>query len=512
MSTITTEKKATEGLRATRDYKNYVNGKWVASSSGQTFENTNPANGDDLIGTFQESNAKDLDAAVEAADKAYDSWRLTPAPKRAEYLYRVGEILKRDKEAISREMTREMGKVLQETRGDVQEAIDMAYLMAGEGRRMYGQTTPSELPNKFNMSVRMPMGVAGLITPWNFPIAIPAWKSMAALICGNTVVIKPASLTPLSVVMLVEAFEEAGLPKGVFNLVTGGGKEVGEPMLQHDKVKLISFTGSTAVGRDINIAAAPTFKRVHLEMGGKNVIMVMDDADIDLAVDGALWGAFGTAGQRCTAASRIVVHEKVYDEFVQKLAGRAKKLRVGNGLDPAIDMGPNVSDSQVRTVEKYVKIGKDEGASCVAGGERLKDGDLDKGFFHQPTVFANVTPSMRIAQEEIFGPVTAVIKCKSLENAIEIGNGVRYGLSSSLYTRDINNAYTAMRDMYTGIFYVNAPTIGAEVHLPFGGTKDTGNGHREAGVAALDFFSEWKSIYVDYSGSLQRAQIDTEEL
>ncbi|MEO8033114.1 MAG: aldehyde dehydrogenase family protein, partial [Acidobacteriota bacterium] len=372
--------------------------------------------------------------------------------------------------------------------------------------------TPSELPNKFNMSVRMPMGVAGLITPWNFPIAIPAWKSMAALICGNTVVIKPASLTPLSVVMLAEAFEEAGLPGGVFNLVTGGGKEVGVPMLQHDKVKLISFTGSTEVGRDINIAAAPTFKRVHLEMGGKNVIMVMDDADIDLAVDGALWGAFGTAGQRCTAASRIVVHEKVYDEFVEKLAGRAKKLRVGNGLDPATDMGPNVSESQVQTVQQYVKIGKDEGASCVAGGERLMNGDFSKGFFHQPTVFANVTPSMRIAQEEIFGPVTAVIKCTSLENAIEIGNGVRYGLSSSLYTRDVNNAFVAMRDMYTGIFYVNAPTIGAEVHLPFGGTKDTGNGHREAGVAALDFFSEWKSIYVDYSGSLQRAQIDTEEL
>jgi aldehyde dehydrogenase (NAD+) len=500
------------GLREAREYKNYVNGEWVASSSGQTFENRNPADREDLVGTFQESNADDLNAAVEAADNAYESWRLMPAPKRAEYLYRVGQILQRDKDKIAREMTREMGKVFDETKGDVQEAIDMAYLAAGEGRRLFGVTTPSELPNKFNMAVRMPLGVAGLITPWNFPIAIPAWKGMAALICGNTVVIKPASLTPLSVVMLAEAFEESGLPKGVWNVVTGGGREVGEPMLKHPKVKVISFTGSTEVGREINIAAAPTFKRVHLEMGGKNIIMVMDDADVDLAVDGALWGAFGTAGQRCTAASRIVVQKGVYDQFVDKLAKRARSLRVGNGLDPNVDMGPNVSASQLKTVESYVKIGSDEGGRVVAGGKALTDGDYAKGFFHQPTVFADVKPTMRIAQEEIFGPVTAVMKCDSLEEAITIGNSVRYGLSSSIYTRDVNKAFTAMRDMYTGIFYVNAPTIGAEVHLPFGGVKETGNGHREAGVAGIDVFSEWKSIYVDYSGSLQRAQIDTEEI
>jgi aldehyde dehydrogenase (NAD+) len=498
-------------LRATREYKNFVDGQWVESSSGKTFEDINPADRDDVIGTFQESNADDLNAAVDAADRAFQSWRLTPAPKRAEYLYAVGAILKRDKEKIAREMTREMGKVLDETRGDVQEAIDMAYLMAGEGRRLFGVTTPSELPNKFNMAVRMPLGVAGLITPWNFPIAIPAWKSMPALVCGNTVVIKPASLTPLSVVMLAEAFEEAGLPKGVFNLVTGGGREVGEPMLKNPKVAVISFTGSTEVGRDISIACAPQFKHVHLEMGGKNVIMVMDDADVDLAVDGALWGAFGTAGQRCTAASRIVAHRKIYDEFVEKLAGRAKKMRIGNGLDPNVDMGPNVSASQLKTVEKYVKIGRDEGATVAAGGGALTDGDFAKGHFHQPTVFADVKPDMRIAQEEIFGPVTAVMKCESLEEAIAIGNGVKYGLSSSIYTRDVNNAFIAMRDMYTGIFYVNAPTIGAETHLPFGGVTQTGNGHREAGVAGIDVFSEWKSIYVDYSGSLQRAQIDTGE-
>ena len=498
------------GLRETREYANYIDGQWVKSGSGRVFENRNPANHDDLIGTFQESNADDLNTAVEAAARAYDKWRLTPAPKRAEYLYRVGDILKRDKDKIAREMTREMGKVLDETRGDVQEAIDMAFLAAGEGRRLFGVTTPSELANKFNMAVRMPLGVAGLITPWNFPIAIPAWKGMAALICGNTVVIKPASLTPLSVIMLAEALEEAGLPKGVWNVVTGGGREVGEPMLKHSKVRVISFTGSTDVGRDINVACAPTFKHVHLEMGGKNIIMVMEDADVDLAVDGALWGAFGTTGQRCTAASRIAVHHKVYDQFVEKLAGRAKKLKVGNGLEEGVQMGPSVSASQLKTVETYVQIGKDEGAKVVAGGNTLTGGEYEKGYFHEPTVFADVKPDMRVATEEIFGPVTAVMKCGSLEEAIEIGNSVKYGLSSSIYTRDVNKAFVAMRDMYTGIFYVNAPTIGAEVHLPFGGTKETGNGHREAGVAGIDVFSEWKSIYVDYSGALQRAQIDTE--
>jgi alpha-ketoglutaric semialdehyde dehydrogenase len=329
-------------------------------------------------------------------------------------------------------------------------------------------------------------------------------------VCGNTVVIKPASLTPLSVVLLTEAFEEAGLPAGVWNLVTGGGREVGEPMLAHPKIRVISFTGSTEVGRDINVKCASTFKHVHLEMGGKNVIMVMDDADVDLAVDGALWGAFGTTGQRCTASSRLVVHDKVYDQFVEKLAGRAKKLRVGNGLDKGVDMGPAVSASQLKSDAAYVEIGKDEGARVVAGGNLLSNGDHEKGYFMEPTVFADVKPSMRIAQEEIFGPVTAVIRCSSLEEAISIGNGVRYGLSASIYTRDINRAFVAMRDMYTGLFYVNAPTIGAEVHLPFGGVKETGNGHREAGVAGIDVFSEWKSIYVDYSGALQRAQIDTE--
>jgi aldehyde dehydrogenase (NAD+) len=511
MSTTATSTLATHyGLRETREYSNYIDGQWVKSKTGKAFENRNPANEDDLIGLFQDSDANDVNAAVDAASKAYESWRLVPAPKRAEFLYRVGDILKRDKDRMAREMTREMGKVVDETKGDIQEAIDMAFLAAGEGRRLFGVTTPSELANKFNMAVRMPLGVAGLITPWNFPMAIPAWKGMAALICGNTVVIKPASQTPLSVIMLTEAFEEAGLPKGVWNVVTGGGREVGEPMLAHPKIRVISFTGSTEVGRHINTQCAPQFKHVHLEMGGKNVIMVMDDADVDLAVDGALWGAFGTTGQRCTAASRIVVHDKVYAQFVEKLAGRAKTLKVGNGLESSVQMGPSVSASQRKTVADYVKIGRDEGAQVVAGGNILGDGDFGKGFFHEPTVFAEVKPDMRIAQEEIFGPVTAVIRCSSLEEAILIGNGVRYGLSASIYTRDVNKAFVAMRDMITGIFYVNAPTIGAEVHLPFGGVKETGNGHREAGVAGIDVFTEWKSIYIDYSGHLQRAQIDTE--
>ncbi len=497
-------------LREPREYSNYIDGQWVKSGTGKAFENRNPANDDDLVGLFQDSDASDVDAAVEAASRAYEKWRLTPAPKRAEYLYRVGDILKRRKDEMAREMTREMGKVVDETKGDIQEAIDMAFLAAGEGRRLFGVTAPSELHNKFNMAVRMPLGVAGLITPWNFPMAIPAWKGMAALICGNTVVIKPASQTPLSVVLLTEAFEEAGLPAGVWNVVTGGGREVGEPMLKHPKIRVISFTGSTDVGRHINTVCAPQFKHVHLEMGGKNVIMVMDDADVDLAVDGALWGAFGTTGQRCTAASRVVAHQKIYDQFVEKLAARAKTLRVGNGLDSKVQMGPSVSASQLKTVETYVQIGKEEGATVVAGGSTLRDESYAKGYFHEPTVFANVKHDMRIAQEEIFGPVTAVIPCNSLEEAISIGNGVKYGLSSSIYTRDINKAFLAMRDMYTGIFYVNAPTIGAEVHLPFGGVKETGNGHREAGVAGIDVFTEWKSIYIDYSGALQRAQIDTE--
>ncbi len=401
-----------------------------------------------------------------------------------------------------------MGKVLDETRGDVQEAIDMTYYMAGEGRRQFGQTTPSELPNKFQMSVRMPVGIAGLITPWNFPMAIPSWKMTPALVLGNTVVIKPATDTPLSVVNLIKALEEAGLPRGVVNMVTGGGAQVGAPLMSHKEVGVVSFTGSTEVGRKVSEACAPAFKHCHLEMGGKNIIMVMDDARLDLAVEGALWGGFGTTGQRCTAASRVAVHKKVYGPFMEQFVARTKALTVGNGLDPKVQMGPCVNRGQLETVEKYVKIGKEDGARLLAGGSRL-GGAHARGYFHEPTIFGDCSPTMRVAREEIFGPVVSVIPVGSLEEAIEVGNSVEYGLSASIYTQDINNAFTAMREMYTGIFYVNAPTIGAETHLPFGGTKNTGNGHREACVQALEVFSEWKSIYVDYSGTLQRAQIDT---
>jgi alpha-ketoglutaric semialdehyde dehydrogenase len=492
-------------------FLNYIDGRRVPSRSGKLFENRNPADRDDLIGLFQESTPEDAADAVAAAARAYRSWRLVPAPRRAEILFRAAELIARRKEDFARDMTREMGKVLEETRGDVQEAIDMTYFMAGEGRRLYGQTVPSELPNKFAMSLRQPIGVCSVITPWNFPMAIPSWKIAPALACGNTVVFKPATLTPLSAVNFVNVLEEAGVPPGVVNLVTGG-PDVGTLLSTHPDVSVVSFTGSTTVGRLVNQNAANSFKKVHLEMGGKNVIMIMEDAQLDLAVEGCLWGGFGTTGQRCTAASRVIVHERVYDAFLEQLVRRAKALRVGNGLEQSVDMGPVVSEAQLATVARYVEIGRQEGATLLTGGHCLTDGDFGKGFFHEPTIFGDVSPTMRIAQEEIFGPVVSVMRCRSLEEAIDAGNGVAYGLSASIYTRDVNTAFAAMRDMYTGIFYVNAPTIGAEVHLPFGGTKATGNGHREAGTAALDVFSEWKSVYVDFSGRLQRAQIDTQEL
>lgn len=489
-------------------YDNYIDGAWVPAASGSTFENRNPADASDLVGRFADSSPQDLERAVAAARDAFPRWRALPAPKRGEILYRAAELLLRRKEDLARDMTREMGKVLAETRGDVQEAIDMTYYMAGEGRRQFGQTTPSEMPNKFQMSVRQPVGIAGLITPWNFPLAIPSWKMMPALILGNTVVIKPATDTPLSVVNLVRILEEARLPRGVVNMVTGSGTAVGSPLVHHQGVRIVSFTGSTAVGRKVSEACASAFKHCHLEMGGKNIIMVMDDADLELAVDGALWGGFGTSGQRCTAASRVAVHKKVYREFTERFVARAKTLKVGNGLEPGVTMGPCVNQSQLETVESYVAIGQGEGAKLLAGGHRLAGGDHAKGFFHEPTIFGDCSPAMRVSREEIFGPVVSVIPIDSLDEAIEVGNSVEYGLSASIYTRDVNQAFRAMRDMDTGIFYVNAPTIGAETHLPFGGTKNTGNGHREACVQALDVFSEWKSIYVDFSGSLQRAQID----
>lgn len=491
-------------------FKNFINGEWVASKSGETFENRNPANTDEVVGLFQKSTADDVNDAISAAAEAYKKWRLVPAPKRGEILYKVAQRLLADKESLSKDMTREMGKIIAETRGDTQEAIDMTFYMAGEGRRLFGFTTPSEMQNKFNMAIRQPLGVCGFITPWNFPMAIPSWKMMPALICGNTVVIKPATDTPLSVVNLVRICHEEGIPAGVVNMVTGAGSKVGQPIINDDRVRVVSFTGSTEVGRKVSEGCAPKFKHSCLEMGGKNVQIVMNDANLELAVEGALWGAFGTTGQRCTATSRLIVHKDVYKKMVDMMVAKANALKVGNGLDPSVQMGPCVNQSQLDTVLSYVEIGKKEGAKLVAGGERLTGGDYDKGYFVRPSIFADVTQSMRLWKEEIFGPVLSIGVFDNFDQAIEMANDTEYGLSASIYTQDINNAYRAMRDVYTGIFYVNAPTIGAETHLPFGGTKNTGNGHREAAAATLEVYSEWKSVYVDFSGKIQRAQIDNQ--
>jgi aldehyde dehydrogenase (NAD+) len=492
-------------------YKNLIGGEWVASRTGKTFLNINPANSDDIVGEFQSSSAADIDNAVAAAAEAWKNWRLVPAPKRAEILYKTGEILTQRKEQYARDMTREMGKVLAETRGDVQEAIDTAYYMAGEGRRLFGQTTPSELKSKFAMSVRMPVGVCGMIAPWNFPMAIPSWKLFPALVCGNTCVIKPAEDTPLSTYNLVQCLVDAGLPAGVVNIVTGFGPDAGAPIVSHPGVRAVSFTGSSEVGRIVGQTAAGNFKPCSLEMGGKNAMIVLDDAHLDLAVEGALWGAFGTTGQRCTATSRIILHKKIAAEFTEKLVARADALKVGDGLDESVQVGPQVNQQQIETSTRYCEIAKKEGAKLLTGGSALEDGTYDKGHFFAPTVFASVKPGMRIAQEEVFGPVVSLIECADFDEALDIANGIDYGLSTALYSRDVNLAFRAMRDLEAGITYINAPTIGAEVHLPFGGVKHTGNGHREGGTGALDFYTTWKSVYFDYSDKLQRAQIDTGE-
>jgi aldehyde dehydrogenase (NAD+) len=487
-------------------YLNYIGGKWMPARGGKTFVNTNPATGETL-GEFPASGPEDVDAAVAAAAEAYRSWRLVPAPKRAEIVYRAGEIIRARKEDLARAMTREMGKILIETRGDVQEGIDMAYLAAGEGRRMFGVTTPSEMPNKWAMSVRSPIGVCGFITPWNFPFAIPAWKMMPALVAGNTCVFKPAGDTPESAWHFVKIFEEAGLPAGVLNIVFGNGRMVGDPMVVHSGIAVISFTGSTEVGNAIGGKGGALGKRISLEMGGKNAIVVMDDADLQLATEAIVWSAFGTTGQRCTACSRVLAHEKIHDDLAARVAKMAAAWKVGDGLDESVNMGPCVNKSQLETVQKYVTIGKGEG-TLATGGAVLTGGAHAKGNFHQPTVFANVKEDARIAVEEIFGPVLSIVKVKDLEHAVKVNNASAYGLSSSIFTKDVNRAFAAMRDLDTGIVYVNHGTTGAETHLPFGGNRGTGNGHREAGHTMLDPFTEWKSIYVDFSGKLQRAQID----
>jgi aldehyde dehydrogenase (NAD+) len=493
-----------------KTFKNYIAGEWVDAASGETFESTSPADGE-TIGTFPRSSRDDVDRAVAAAKEAYEDWRLVPAPKRGEILFRFAHLLAEEKEDLSQLMAHEMGKVLPEARGDVQEAIDMAYYMAGEGRRLFGQTTPSELRDKFNMSIRQPIGVVGVITPWNFPIAIPSWKTLPALVCGNTVVFKPATDTPTLGERYVEILVEAGVPAGVVNIVHGGGGEVGNALVAHPDVPVVSLTGSRETGVAVTKTGADRLKHIHLELGGKNAIIVLDDADLDLAVEGIIWSAFGTSGQRCTAASRVIAHEAVYDQLVSRLVSEAEKMRLGYGWEEDTDVGPVINQAALDKIDSYTQIGKDEGATLLTGGEVASGNGLDKGFYYRPTIFGDVEPGMRIAQEEIFGPTTAVLKVRDVDEAISVSNGIKFGLSSSIFTADVNTAFRAMRDLKAGITYINAGTIGAEVHLPFGGVKDTGNGHREAGQAALDFFTEWKSIYVDYSGKLQRAQIDNAE-
>ncbi|HWP81754.1 MAG TPA: aldehyde dehydrogenase family protein [Bacteroidota bacterium] len=492
----------------TQKFQNFINGKWVDAKSGKTFENRNPANWDEVIGTFPKSGKEDVDEAVKAARAAFEKWRLVPAPQRGNIMRRVGDLLAARKEELAKLMTREMGKILLEARGDVQEGIDTAYYAATEGRRLFGHTVPSELPSKFNMAIRVPIGVAAVVTPWNFPMAIPTWKIFPALVSGNTVVFKPASDTPATATKLVELLVEAGVPEGVVNIVHGGGSEVGMALVEHSEIDLVSFTGSTSVGKKISEVAARSLKRVSLELGGKNAQIVMEDANLDLALDGVLWGAFGTTGQRCTATSRLIIHDKVYDKFLSMLLDRTKRLRLGDGLKPETEVGPLVNEGQRQTVDEYVRIGQKEGAKLVTGGKIPSANGLGKGWFYEPTILGEVTPDMRVAKEEIFGPVLSVLRIKSIDEAINVANNTKYGLSSSIYTNNIIYAYRAIQDIRAGITYINAPTIGAEAHMPFGGVKETGNGHREGGWTVYDFYTEWKTVYIDYSGKLQRAQID----
>jgi len=489
-------------------YKNHIGRQWVGARSRETYTKLNPATGQ-AIGRFPLSGAEDTNRAVESAKQASAQWSKVPVPLRGEIMRRFADLMAEHRQELAEGETREMGKIIKEARGDVQEGIDTAHFAIGESRRLYGKTVPSELPNKLCMTVRKPVGVAALITPWNFPAALPCWKIIPALLCGNTVVFKPSRLAPWTPTRLVELFVEAGVPPGAINLVHGPGEVIGDVLSNHPDVGVISFTGSVAVGARVGAAAGRHLKKVSLELGGKNGQIVMDDADLALALEGALWGAFGTTGQRCTATSRLILHEAIHDEFVSRLVERASQLKLGNGLDETVEMGPLVSERQRENVHNYVEIGKAEGAELVCGGQFHSADGCRKGYFYKPTIFTNVTCRMRIAREEIFGPVLAVIKVGSLQDAITAINDSQYGLSASIYTRDVNAAMHALQEIEAGVAYVNSATIGAECHLPFGGVKNSGNGHREGGWAAYDLFTAEHAVYVDYSGKLQKAQLDT---
>ncbi len=488
-------------------FQNYIGGQWVAPATGDYFENRNPADMRDLVGRFPRSGAEDVARAVASARRGFDVWRRTPAPARGDVLRRAGDLLVARKDEIADLMTREMGKPLTETRGDVQEGIDTAYYAATEGRRLFGHTVPSELRDKWAMTYRRPIGVCGIITPFNFPLAIPTWKLFPALLCGNACVFKPAEDVPHTGHVFVEILLEAGLPPEVIQLVHGEG-DVGAAIVAHAGVDAVSFTGSTDTGARVGEACGRTHKRLSLEMGGKNAQIVLDDADLDLALEGVLWGAFGTTGQRCTATSRLVLQRGIHDRFVDRLAERAKSLVLGDGRRAGTDVGPLIHEESRSKVERYVAIGQDEGATLVTGGRRADGDALAHGWFYEPTIFTGVTPGSRLEQEEIFGPVLSVLRVDSADEAFAVNNDVKYGLSSSVYTRDLALGFRALQDLDNGITYVNAPTIGAEAHLPFGGVKQTGNGHREGGWQVYEFYSETKVGYVDYSGTLQRAQID----
>ncbi|MDQ4027457.1 MAG: aldehyde dehydrogenase family protein [Actinomycetota bacterium] len=491
-----------------QDFGNFIGGEWVDAVSGETFENLNPADHTEILGHFARGGPEDIDRAVRAAADAYPEWMATPAPERADYLLRVALLLEERKEEISETMTREMGKTVKEARADVQEGIDFAHYMAGEGRRLFGETMPSELRNKFYMTTRHPIGVAGLITPWNFPIAIPLWKIAPAIVAGCTMVFKPAEDTPLCAALLVDMFRQVGLPAGVLNLVNGYGEEAGAALVDHADVRAISFTGSLEVGRMINEKCGRNMKRVSLELGSKNALIVMPDAQLDLAVEAAAWGAFATSGQRCTATSRLIVHDEVRPDFTERLLDRVSGMKVGNGLDPEVELAPVINEKQKDRVLEYIGVGQQEGAKLLFGGEELTGDEYANGYFVAPTVFDDMRPDMRIAKEEIFGPVTGIMKVDSVDEAIDIANSVEYGLSCSIYTHDITNVFKAVQRLEFGLVYVNAPTIGAEIQVPFGGMKNTGNGHREAGPHALDEFTEWKTVAIDFSGKLQKAQMD----
>ncbi|MBO0790818.1 MAG: aldehyde dehydrogenase family protein [Ktedonobacteraceae bacterium] len=479
-------------------YHNFIGGQWKRARSGETFISTNPARTSEIIGYYQKSGVEDLEDAVAVAHQAQPSWEAIPAPVRGEIFYRAARMMEERQEELAQFMTREMGKILKETRGDIQTAIDVAKFIAGEGRRAEGETFPSALPDKLCLTLRHPIGIIGIITPWNFPMAIPAWKTLPALLAGNAVILKPASDTPLLALKLAEILQEAGLPAGTFNVITGPGGTLGDALARHRGVNMISLTGSTEVGRRVAEMCGCDLRRCSLELGGKNAVIILDDGDLDLAAESITWAAFGTTGQRCTATSRVIVQRGALKGFTERLTAAAEKLRVGNGLNPDCEMGPLVNMGRVNAVHEYTAIGKREGAKLIAGGEALREGEYSEGAFYKPTIFTDVLPEMRIAREEIFGPFVSIIPVDTYEAAINVANSTEYGLSTAIFTESSCLVFRAMREIESGLVYVNSGTTGSEIHLPFGGMKASGNGYRELGSISVDDFSETKSIFICY--------------